>query len=44
MKKAVYPLVCILLGLSLTSCRSQVDYRECPNEAALGGVFLPGSK
>ena len=40
MKKAVYPLVCILLGLSLTSCRSQVDYRECPNEAALGESFF----
>ena len=40
MKKAVYPLVCILLGLSLTSCRSQVDYRECPNEAALWESFF----
>ena len=39
MKKAVYPLVCILLGLSLTSCRSQVAYRECPDEAALGECF-----
>lgn len=40
MKKAVCPLVCILLGLSLTACRSQVDYRECPNEAALWESFF----
>ena len=40
MKKAVYPLVCILLGLSLAACRSQVDYRECPDEAALGESFF----
>lgn len=40
MKKAVCPVVCILLGLSLAACRSQVDYRECPNEAALWESFF----
>ena len=39
MKKAVCPLLCILLGLSLAACRSQVAYRECPDEAALGECF-----
>lgn len=40
MKKAVCPLLCILLGLSLAACRSQVAYRECTDEAALGESFF----